>query len=82
MVDIKASSMLEDNLELPWGTFLYTVSTMHCMTVSLGLGGDGLGTAWGQQLAVSMLQDAGFGNVEVMDVEDDPVNSYSVATKA
>ena len=82
MVDIKASSMLEDNLELPWGTFLYTVSTMHCMTVSLGLGGDGLGTAWGQQLAVSMLQDAGFGSVEVMDVEDDPVNSYYVATKA
>jgi hypothetical protein len=42
MVDIKASSDLADNLELPWAPFLYTVSTLHCMTVSLGLDGDGL----------------------------------------
>jgi hypothetical protein len=25
------------------GTFLYTISTMHCMTVSLSQGGEGLG---------------------------------------
>jgi hypothetical protein len=46
MVDIKASSNLADNLELPWAPFLYTVSTLHCMTVSLGLDEDGLGTSW------------------------------------
>jgi SAM-dependent methyltransferase len=47
MVDLKASSNLADNLELPWAPFLYTVSTLHCMTVSLGLDEDGLGTALG-----------------------------------
>jgi 2-polyprenyl-3-methyl-5-hydroxy-6-metoxy-1,4-benzoquinol methylase len=82
MVDIKASSNVEDNIALPWGAFLYTVSAMHCMSVSLGLGGDGLGTAWGEQLATSMLHDAGFASVEIKEVVEDPFNSYYVAVKA
>ena len=81
MVDIKASSRVEENLEHPFGPFLYTVSAMHCMTVSLGLNGDGLGTAWGHQLATSMLHEAGFGRVDVHDVEADPVNSYYVCSR-
>ncbi len=48
MVDINASSRLEENLDLPWAAFLYTISTFHCMAVSLGQGGDGLGTVWGE----------------------------------
>jgi SAM-dependent methyltransferase len=47
MGDIKASSHVEDNIEVPWAAFLYTASTLHCMTVSLALDGDGLGTVWG-----------------------------------
>ena len=43
MVDIKASSQLEDNIGVPLAAYLYTVSTMHCMSVSLGLDGDGIG---------------------------------------
>jgi 2-polyprenyl-3-methyl-5-hydroxy-6-metoxy-1,4-benzoquinol methylase len=82
MRDIAASSRLEENLELPWASFLYAISTMHCMTVSLGLGGDGLGTAWGEQLAVSMLKSAGFADVELASVENDPFNTCYVATKA
>lgn len=81
MVDIKASSNLADNLELPWAPFLYTVSTLHCMTVSLGLDGDGLGTAWGHQLATTMLSDAGFTHVEIREVEDDPFNNYYLCRK-
>jgi SAM-dependent methyltransferase len=81
MVDIGASSHVHENLEHPFGTFLYTVSTMHCMTVSLGLGGDGLGTAWGQQLATAMLNDAGFTTIEMADVEADPANVYYVCRK-
>ncbi len=81
MVDIRASSHLHENLDLPWGAFLYTVSTLHCMTVSLALGGTGLGTAWGEQMAVGMLGDAGFARVEVKEIETDPFNSYYVATK-
>ena len=81
MVDIKASSQLEDNVGVPLATYLYTVSTMHCMSVSLGLDGDGLGTCWGRQLATSMLADAGFGDVQVREIESDPFNYYYVARK-
>lgn len=80
MVDIKASSVLAENLDQPFSTFLYTASTMHCMTVSLGLDGDGLGTAWGRQLAEQMLVAAGFGSMTVHEIETDPVNAYYVAT--
>lgn len=81
MVDIKASSNVEDNLEIPWGSYLYAISTFHCMSVSLGLDGDGLGTAWGSQLALSMLADAGFGTAEYNEVDSDPFNAYFVARK-
>jgi SAM-dependent methyltransferase len=81
MVDIKASSRLEDNVGVPFASYLYTVSTMHCMSVSLGLDGDGLGTVWGKQLATSMLADAGFVDVDVREIESDPINYYYIARK-
>lgn len=81
MVDIKASSRLEDNIGVPLSPYLYTVSTMHCMTVSLSAGGAGLGTVWGHQLATSMLADAGFEHVTIREVESDPINSYYIARK-
>ena len=79
MVDIQASSNLEENLDLPWASFLYAVSTVHCMSVSLGQGGDGLGTVWGVQTAERMLREAGFSDVVVHDLEEDPFNAYFVA---
>lgn len=81
MVDIKASSRLEDNIGVPFTPYMYTVSTMHCMSVSLGLDGDGLGTCWGRELATSMLSDAGFDDVHVHEIESDPINFYYVARK-
>jgi SAM-dependent methyltransferase len=81
MVDIKASSRLEDNIGVPLATYLYTVSTMHCMSVSLGLDGAGLGTVWGRQLAESMLADAGFRDVRVSEIESDLFNNYYIARK-
>jgi SAM-dependent methyltransferase len=65
MVDMAASSNLEDNLDNPFGPWLYSVSTLHCMTVSLASGGVGLGAAWGEQTARRMLDEAGFGEVVV-----------------
>jgi len=79
MVDINASSNLEDNLDLPWASFLYAASTVHCMSVSLGQGGDGLGTVWGVQTAERMLREAGFSEVVVHELEADPFNAYFVA---
>lgn len=81
MADIQASSNLEDNLDNPFATFLYSVSTMHCMTVSLSLDGDGLGTVWGEQKARQMLADAGFSSVEVASVEADAFNAYYIARR-
>jgi 2-polyprenyl-3-methyl-5-hydroxy-6-metoxy-1,4-benzoquinol methylase len=81
MADVKASSQLEDNVGVPMRTYLYTTSMMHCMTVSLALDGAGLGAMWGRQLATSMLADAGFGGVQVAEVESDPINNYYIARK-
>ena len=81
MVDIKASSALHANMDHPLGPFLYTVSTMHCMTVSLALDGMGLGTVWGEQKALQMLAEAGFTQVDVETVEGDLMNSYYIARK-
>jgi SAM-dependent methyltransferase len=79
MMDIKASSNLEDNLDNPLAPLLYGISTLHCMTVSLARDGAGLGTVWGEELARRMLADAGFSRVEVHDVPDDPLDSVYVA---
>ena len=81
MRDVKASSRLEDNIELPWASFLYAASTMHCMSVSLGLGGEGLGTAWGEQLAIELLDAAGFAAVQITGVDNDPFNTCYIAQK-
>jgi SAM-dependent methyltransferase len=78
MLEPHASSQLEDNLSFPLATFLYTVSTLHCMTVSLAYGGAGLGTAWGVQLATRMLHEAGFTDVRMFE-RVDPVNSLYAA---
>jgi ubiquinone/menaquinone biosynthesis C-methylase UbiE len=81
-VDIAASSAVAGNVDHPLASFLYTISCMHCMTVSLAAGGMGLGTMWGEQKARQMLADAGFDNVETRHVEGDIVNNYYVATRA
>ncbi|MGH3117683.1 MAG: class I SAM-dependent methyltransferase [Gaiellales bacterium] len=49
VVDIAASSHLHENLDHPFGPIVYGSSVMHCVPVSLGQGGEGLGTAWGEQ---------------------------------
>jgi SAM-dependent methyltransferase len=78
MVDIATSSHLERDLDNPMAPFLYTVSTMHCMTVSLAQGGEGLGACWGEEKARELLAEAGFRSVEVSTVEGDPLNLYYV----
>lgn len=81
MVDIRASSRVHENLDHPMAPFLYTTSTLHCMTVSLALDGEGLGTMWGEQKALELLGEAGFPNVEVHTIEGDIFNNYYVARK-
>jgi ubiquinone/menaquinone biosynthesis C-methylase UbiE len=80
-VDIAASSNVAENIDHPLGPLLYTVSCMHCMTVSLALGGAGLGAMWGRQKALAMLAEAGFTNVEMKNVDGDIFNNYYIAHK-
>jgi ubiquinone/menaquinone biosynthesis C-methylase UbiE len=76
MVDIAARTNLKDNLDHPMAPFLYTVSLMHCMPVGLADGGAGLGMMWGREQAEALLLEAGFKQVEVLEMEHDPFNLH------
>ena len=80
-VEPKASSHLHENLDLPMAPMLYTISTMHCMTVSLAYDGEGLGAAWGEQVARERLAKAGFIDVQLAGVHDDRANHYFLARR-
>jgi 2-polyprenyl-3-methyl-5-hydroxy-6-metoxy-1,4-benzoquinol methylase len=60
---------LEDNLN-PVGRTLYGASTMHCMTVSLAQGGEGLGSAISQELARNLASEAGFVSLERLPLKN------------
>ncbi len=82
MQDIAGSSHVHNNLDHPIGPLLYTISCMHCMSVSLAQGGDGLGTMWGKEKALEMLRHAGFGHVVVEQLAHDIQNYYYIARKS
>lgn len=79
MVEPRASSRLEENIGNPFAAYMYGMSVMHCMTVSLADGGAGLGTAWGEETARGMLREAGFRAVEVVAAPG-PQNSIYICT--
>lgn len=82
MQDIAGSSHVYNNYDHPVGPLLYTVSTMHCMTVSLAQGGMGLGTMWGKEKALEMLKETGFNSVEVRNLAHDFQNNYYIVRKS
>jgi SAM-dependent methyltransferase len=79
MKEPRAGDTLEENLQLPFAPVLYSISTLHCMTVSLAHDGAGIGTAFGTGLAHRLLADAGFEGVEVHDAAGDPMDAIYVA---
>jgi SAM-dependent methyltransferase len=81
MIDIAAETGIAGNKDHPMGAFLYTVSLMHCMPVGLADGGAGLGMMWGRQLAERMLKQAGFSNVTVDEMPNDPFNLHFFCRK-
>jgi 2-polyprenyl-3-methyl-5-hydroxy-6-metoxy-1,4-benzoquinol methylase len=80
MQDIAGSSHVHQDIGHPIGTFLYTVSCMHCMSVSLANGGPGLGAMWGREKATAMLREAGFRQVRIESLPHDVINDYYIAT--
>jgi SAM-dependent methyltransferase len=79
MQEARGSSRIEEDARLPLAPFLYTVSCLHCTTVSLAAGGAGLGAMWGVETARRMLDEAGFKEVEVHMLPHDVLNQYYVA---
>lgn len=65
-IEPRASSNLEENVQNPFAPWMYGVSVLHCMTVSLAVGGVGLGTVWGEQTARRFLNEAGFRSVDTV----------------
>lgn len=82
MQDIAGSAHLENNMDMPMASHLYAISCLHCMAISLGQGGDGLGTMWGWETAKAMLEKAGFASIDKHELEHDPLNVWFVSTKA
>ena len=81
MQDIKGSSDIHKNLDHPLGPALYTVSCMHCMTVSLAQNGEGLGAMWGEEKTLEYLAKAGFRAVEKKELAHDIQNNWYVVRK-
>ncbi|PWE33385.1 transcriptional regulator [Maritimibacter sp. 55A14] len=77
--DIGGSAKLENNLDFPMASLLYAISLTHCTPVSIGQGGEGLGTMWGWETAEAMLCEAGFVEVDRHVLPHDPMNVWFVA---
>ncbi|HEY9695938.1 MAG TPA: transcriptional regulator, partial [Trichocoleus sp.] len=81
MQDIHATTDVSGNLDHPIGSLLYTISCMHCMSVSLAYGGMGLGAMWGKEKALELLANAGFRQVEIKQLAHDFQNDYYIIRK-
>jgi 2-polyprenyl-3-methyl-5-hydroxy-6-metoxy-1,4-benzoquinol methylase len=81
MQDISGTSHVDRDVNHPIGTFLYTVSCMHCMTVSLAQQGEGLGAMWGEEKTREYLHRAGFQSVTTKKLAHDIQNNWYVVTR-
>jgi 2-polyprenyl-3-methyl-5-hydroxy-6-metoxy-1,4-benzoquinol methylase len=81
MQDIRATTHVSGNMDHPLAPLLYTISCMHCTSVSLAAGGVGLGTMWGRQQAQHYLQEAGFTAIEIYELPHDIMNDYYILRK-
>jgi ubiquinone/menaquinone biosynthesis C-methylase UbiE len=81
MQDISGTSHMHKDIEHPIGTFLYSISCMHCMTVSLAQGGEGLGAMWGEEKTREYLQKAGFRSIKTHRLAHDIQNNWYVVMK-
>lgn len=68
MVEPKSGDTLAENLN-PMGAMMYSMSTLHCLTVSLAHGGEGIGTAIGPNKVRELAEGAGFAHVRRLPIE-------------
>ena len=81
MQDIHSSGQVHTDTDHPLGPLLYTLSCMHCMSVSLANNGEGLGAMWGREKAKELLGKAGFEDLQIHRLDHDIQNDYYVMRK-
>ncbi len=69
MLEMNASGKVDENRN-PLGKFLYSVSTLYCMTTSLAHGGAGIGACMGEEKARQLGYAAGFTRFRKLPIED------------
>jgi len=69
MLEMNCSPNVNENIN-PIGKFLYTVSTLYCMTQSLAANGEGIGAAMGEPKARELAAAAGFTHFRKLPIED------------
>jgi SAM-dependent methyltransferase len=69
MLETNAAPTVDGNVS-PIGKFLYSVSTLYCMTQSLAAKGAGLGAAMGEPKARELAEKSGFGQFRRLPIED------------
>ncbi|HSH41731.1 MAG TPA: methyltransferase domain-containing protein [Arenicellales bacterium] len=81
MAEPTVSSRLDENMDNPIAPWIYGLSTLHCLTVSLAEGGAGLGTAFGEHQALELLADAGFEDIEAHAIDGDPIDKAFIGRR-
>jgi ubiquinone/menaquinone biosynthesis C-methylase UbiE len=81
MQDVNGTSHVHKDIDHPFGTFIYAISCMHCMTVSLAQGGEGLGAMWGEEKTREYLTRAGFRSITTHRLAHDIQNNWYVIRK-
>lgn len=69
MLEMNCSPNVNENINFI-GKFLYTVSTLYCMTQSLAQDGEGIGAAMGEPKARELAAAAGFASFERLPIQD------------
>ena len=78
----RAADSLAGNLANPMAPVMYSISTLHCLTVSLAHGGAGIGLVFGEERAHQMLAEAGFDEILVQPAPGQPFDAVYTARRA
>jgi len=78
-LEMNCSHEVSENIN-PVGRFLYSVSTLYCMTVSLAHEGAGIGAAMGEPKARELAQQAGFSHFRRLPIDDPFSMLYELKT--
>jgi SAM-dependent methyltransferase len=82
MREPRAGDTLAENLSNPGAPIMYSVSTLHCMTVSLAHAGAGIGMVFGESRARHMLAEAGFETPVVHPAPGTPFDAVYLARRS